>query len=88
MYIFRPSTQFKKDIKKVYPEKQKAFKKLQEVFSANHQSSKKFNHHKLHGKLKDCCACHLKSDLVLIYQRDKEDKIIYLLRLGSHSELF
>jgi len=88
MYIFSLSKQFKKDIKKVYPEKQKAFKKLQEVFSAKYQNSKKFHHHKLRGKLKDYYACHLEQDLIIIYQKDKKNKIIYLLGIGSRSELF
>jgi len=31
--------------------------------------------------------CHIKSDLLLIYQK-QEQEILVLVRLGSHSELF
>ncbi len=88
MCIFSPSKRFKKDIKKAYPDKRRAFKKLQEIFNANYQINKKFHHHKLHGKLKDYYTCYLGPDLVIIYRKDKKNKTIYLLRIGSPSELF
>ncbi len=42
--------------------------------------------HPLKGRWKSFRDCHLKPDLVLIYQRSEET--IRLVRLGSHSELF
>ncbi|MDO8813248.1 MAG: type II toxin-antitoxin system YafQ family toxin [Gallionella sp.] len=42
--------------------------------------------HALTGEWKDCRDCHIKPDLVLIYQKPN-DKILQLVRLGSHSEL-
>lgn len=42
--------------------------------------------HPLAGEWKDHRDCHIKPDLVLIYQKPDEG-IIRLVRLGSHSEL-
>jgi mRNA interferase YafQ len=42
--------------------------------------------HALSGNWKDCRNCHIKPDLILIYQK-LDRKTLHLLRLGSHSEL-
>jgi mRNA interferase YafQ len=46
----------------------------------------RFRDHALTGKWMDFRDCHIKPDLVLIYQKIGED-ILRLVRLGSHSEL-
>lgn len=42
--------------------------------------------HSLSGRWKDCCDCHVRPDLILIYRKPGPDSL-ELLRLGSHSEL-
>ncbi|WP_157808194.1 type II toxin-antitoxin system mRNA interferase toxin, RelE/StbE family, partial [Helicobacter pylori] len=42
----------------------------------------------LKGGLKDFRECHLKPDLLLVYQIKKPKNTLFLVRLGSHSELF
>jgi mRNA interferase YafQ len=42
--------------------------------------------HPLTGNWKGYRDCHVKPDLVLIY--DRTDEVLSLVRLGSHSELF
>ena len=42
--------------------------------------------HALTGDWKDYRDCHVKPDLVLIYQKPEEETLL-LVRLGSHSEL-
>lgn len=42
--------------------------------------------HSLSGDWKGFRDCHIKPDLVLIY--DKPEGVLSLVRLGSHSELF
>lgn len=46
----------------------------------------KYRDHALTGEWQDCRDCHIKPDLVLIY-RKPDDKVLQLVRLGSHSEL-
>ncbi|GAA6811146.1 type II toxin-antitoxin system mRNA interferase toxin, HP0892 family [Helicobacter pylori] len=44
--------------------------------------------HPLKGALKDFRECHLKPNLLLVYQIKKQKNTLFLVRLGSHSELF
>ncbi|NHB15763.1 YafQ family addiction module toxin [Helicobacter pylori] len=48
----------------------------------------KYKDHPLKGGLKDFREYHLKPDLLLVYQIKKPKNTLFLLRLGSHSELF
>lgn len=48
----------------------------------------RYRNHKLLGKYQECYECHVKPDLLLIYQIDQKDQILYLVRVGSHSRLF
>lgn len=47
----------------------------------------RYRDHDLSGDWLGYRECHIKPDLLLIYQRVGDDKLI-LARLGSHSELF
>jgi mRNA interferase YafQ len=46
----------------------------------------KYRLHKLRGPYSGFLECHVKPDLLMIFRL--EDNSVYLLRLGSHSELF
>ncbi len=46
----------------------------------------KHRDHSLTGEWKDFRDCHIRPDLVLIY-RKPNDRVLQLVRLGSHSEL-
>jgi mRNA interferase YafQ len=47
----------------------------------------KYQDHPLAGYWKNHRDCHIYPDVVLIYRLDEEDKLIKLVRIGSHSEL-
>lgn len=46
----------------------------------------KYRLHELDGNYKNYSECHIKPDLLLIFKLTSEE--LYLLRLGSHSDLF
>lgn len=50
--------------------------------------SEKYKDHKLAWDWEWCRECHIKPDLLLVYEIDKWELILYLLRLNSHSEIF
>lgn len=52
----------------------------------NHPLDSQYHDHALSGEWKEFRDCHLKPDLILIYQKHGADKL-RLVRLGSHSEL-
>ena len=48
----------------------------------------KYNDHKLKGNYSEYIECHIKPDLLLIYQRQEKILILTCISVGSHSELF
>lgn len=48
----------------------------------------KYSDHGLNGEFLDYRECHIKGDLLLIYKIEKENLILILVEIGSHSQLF
>ena len=46
--------------------------------------------HNLIGRWAGARECHVRPDLLLVYEKyqDEEEKVLFLIRLGAHSELF
>ena len=89
MKELQPTTKFKKDLKK-YKNKPNQLAELKVVLNLlmNEQPiPAKYKPHPLEGDYNDCMECHIQSDYLLIWY-DKENDVIKLIRLGSHSELF
>lgn len=47
-----------------------------------------YKDHFLIGNYVPCRELHIEPDWLLIYYIDKQEQIIYFIRLGSHSNLF
>jgi len=47
-----------------------------------------YKDHSLNGELSKYRECHIKGDLLLIYKIEKENLILVLVDIGSHSQLF
>lgn len=52
----------------------------------NEAIPQKYQDHQLKGNLKQFRECHIKPNLLLMYQL--QDDMVQLVRLNSHSELF
>jgi mRNA interferase YafQ len=80
---------FKKDFKRYrnMPSKVEKIYAVLDILKEGIELPKEYNTHMLIGDYKGCMECHIESDLLLIWM-DKEENIIKLIRLGSHSELF
>ena len=90
MFELQFTNQFKKDFKRYKSDPVKisqifSFLKLLEL---EESIPNEFRPHKLKGIYKGYMECHIESDLLLIWLSDEKEKIIKLIRLGSHSELF
>lgn len=48
----------------------------------------KYKDHQLCGNYEGKRECHIEPDFLLIYQISEKEIILYLVRVGSHSELF
>ena len=83
------SNQFKKDFKKARKLPLLELKIIFDVISALEKEQvldEKLKDHELSGNWASYRECHIKPDLLLIYQA--ENSTLKLARLGSHSELF
>lgn len=78
---------FLKHYKKRISEKDdEIFKYVVEKLLKDEKLERKFKDHQLSGELREFRECHLKSDLLLIYQVFEDE--IRLIDIGSHAQLF
>ena len=89
MKEIRKTSQFKKDFKRFAKdvEKVKALMSIVEKLERGEFIPDEFYPHPLKGEWKNYMECHIDDDYLLIWF-DKEESIVRLVRLGSHSELF
>ena len=89
MRTLRPTTQYKKDLKryKNQPKKLAALRKVLLMLKNEQRIPNEYYPHTLQGNYKDCMECHIQGDFLLIWF-DPNNSVVELVRLGSHSELF
>ena len=90
MYQVINTSQFEKDYKKC-KKKNLQIELLNEIIIAiagNKILAPKYKLHKLIGEYKNCWECHIQPDWLLIWQVDERNKVIQLVRTGTHSDLF
>lgn len=87
--IVKPTTRFKKDFKRYRHdvEKIKLLESIVKMLENEQEIPSRFKPHPLTGDYRGCTECHIENDFLLIW-RNPENDTIYLVRLGSHSELF
>ena len=85
------SKRFKKDLRKLAHSGSfdlKHFHKVVNQLASELELSPKYKDHQLKGELKEFRECHLEPDLLLVYSKEESILTLFLLRIGSHSELF
>lgn len=92
MLKVRLSKQFRKDLEKAKKRGLKE-KKLDKVVLALAEEKKlppKYRDHALvtSRNYKDMRECHIEPDWLLVYRVEKDTLTLYLVRTGSHSDLF
>ncbi|MCK9329416.1 MAG: type II toxin-antitoxin system YafQ family toxin [Candidatus Cloacimonetes bacterium] len=90
MYEIKPSTKFKKDLKRV---QRKGYDislltSVLKMLAAGEPLPEKNRDHALVGNYEGCRECHIAPDWLLIYEVVEETVFLYLTRTGSHSDLF
>ncbi|KAA9371100.1 type II toxin-antitoxin system YafQ family toxin [Ochrobactrum quorumnocens] len=94
MRTIKLTSRFKKDLKRERKGRYRSTLEadlfdVMDMLSSDAVLPEKYRDHALTGDWKDHRDCHIKPDLVLIYQKTDDDEllILQLVRLGSHSEL-
>lgn len=90
MYDIRPTTKFQKDLKLA---KKRGFDlslltEILKKLATGQTLPVKNKDHPLLGNYAGCRECHIAPDWLLIYEVDGNSLILYLIRTGSHSDLF
>ena len=89
-YKIFPSNKFKKDYK--LAEKRgydlNLLERVVTTISEGKILDKKYKDHTLSGKYEGCRECHIAPDWLLIYELREEELILYLMRIGTHSDFF
>lgn len=91
MKTIKRSTAFKKDFKRELKGRHSSylndqFPNILAKLAADIPLEDKYRDHELIGNWHGSRECHLKPDLLLIYENNPE--LLHLVRLGSHSKLF
>ena len=89
-YTVIPTTRFKKDLRKAERQGRDTEELLNviETIAKGQALDEKYKDHNLGGDFKGCRECHIGPDWLLIYELDKTVLYLYLMRAGTHSELF
>jgi len=89
-YTVKPSSRFKKDLK-IAQKRGYDIDILTEVIkklASGEKMPEKNKDHQLSGKLAQYRECHITPDWLLMYEKDDNTLYLYLLRTGTHSDLF
>jgi len=91
-YKIKVTASFKCDLKKILKQgfDKTELDKAIDVIASGDKLDLRYKDHVL-LKNKNFCndrECHIKPDVLLIYYIDTENSILFLVRIGSHSDLF
>ncbi len=90
MFTLETSSQFKKDAKRYKHDKQAQaiITQVIQLLLTGRSLPAEYKEHSLIGNYVGYLECHGRPDLLLIYRKDTDNRIIKLYRVGSHSHLF
>lgn len=89
-YEIIPSNQFRKDIKTAQ-KRGYDISQLRDIIaklSNGERLDTKHRDHLLSGNYGNFRECHIQPDWLLVYQIQDNELVLYLLRTGTHSDLF
>ena len=89
-YNLRPTTQFRKDLKRMQKRGVdiSLLKDVLKKLAAGEPLPEKNMDHMLFGDYKGHRECHINSDWLLIYRIVEKQSVVSLISTGSHSDLF
>lgn len=81
---------FKKDYRRIIKRGYRIenFQEVINILAAGEELPPQYKDHPLQGNFKGCRECHIEPDWLLIYKISGDSLILYLMRTGTHSDLF
>lgn len=89
-YSVRPTTRFRKDLKLMVKRglDPAQLSEVIKLLARGERLPEKYSDHALRGEYQGCRECHIQPDWLLVYEQDDKDLYLYLVRTGTHSDLF
>lgn len=89
-YEVVPSTRFKRDLKRAQRRgcSVDILTEVIKALAAGETLDPKYHDHELEGNYANCRECHIQPDWLLVYRHYEKELVLYLLRTGTHSDLF
>ncbi len=89
-YNVRPTTRFRKDLKLMVKRglDPAQLSEVIKLLARGERLPEKYSDHALRGEYQGCRECHIQPDWLLVYEQDDKDLYLYLIRTGTHSDLF
>lgn len=90
-YEVKSTKKFRKDIKKLSKAGRFDMKKLQKVIGSlarGEALSANYRNHLLRGYSDKMFECHIEPNWLLLYKKNDDILLLYLIRTGSHGDLF
>lgn len=89
-YEILRTTKFKKNYKLSIKRKNNIslFEKTIEDICGDNPLDEKYKDHVLSGEFKGISELHIQPDWLLMYLKDKKAKVLTLMNIGTHSDLF
>lgn len=83
-------SKFKKDYKRI---KKRGYdlrllEMVISILAAGQTLPPQYKDHDLQGDYAGCRECHITPDWLLVYEVDDTELVLYLMRTGTHSDLF
>lgn len=90
MYTVKPTSRFQKDVKKAQKRglDMELLTSVIKKLAAGEELPARNRDHALIGEYAGCHECHIQPDWLLIYEVEQEALFLYLIRTGTHSDLF
>lgn len=94
MYTIYHSRQYRKSLKRIIKSGRYNFSdlifidKIIRKIALGEKLDVKYQDHKLNGKMLEYRECHIKSDLLLVYELDKKELVLLTIDIKNHSNLF
>ena len=92
IYDLKQTKQFRNDYKLLLKQNfdEQEFKQVLNLLIEGKSLPEKYRDHPLRNskEYKNCRELHVKPDVVLVYKYYNDKVILYLIRIGSHSNLF
>ena len=89
-YSVSPTTRFRKDLKLMVKRglDPAQLSEVIKLLARGERLPEKYSDHALRGEYQGCRECHIQPDWLLVYEQDDKDLYLYLIRTGTHSDLF